>query len=160
MTSALGFRLWGTETREPEAESLKPVFMHEMGIANSILEGAARELGRHPGSRATRIGVRIGELAGVDPDALSFAFEALTLDTEFAGLKLDVEYVAPRSRCHQCNLEFEIRNYELLCPDCGGMNTERISGDELEFNYLEIEKEENKKQEARSKWRRSKAGSP
>ena len=116
--------------------------MHEMGIANSILEGAAQELRRHAGCRATRIGVRIGELAAVDPGALSFAFEALTLDTEFAGLKLEVEYVPPRSRCHSCNREFDVRNFEFFCPICGAINTERISGDELEFKYLEIEDEE------------------
>jgi len=116
--------------------------MHEMGIANSILEGVAKELQRRPGSRATKVGVRIGELAGVDPDALSFAFEALTLDTDFAGLALDVEYVAPRGRCRACGREFDVRNYELLCPDCGSLNTEHVSGDELEFTYLEIEDEE------------------
>ena len=115
--------------------------MHELGIANSILEGVAAELRRRPGSRAIKVGVRIGELAGVDPDALNFGFEALTLDTEFAALKLEVEYVPPRSRCRQCDREFEIRNYELLCPDCGNLDTERISGDELEFKYLELEDE-------------------
>ena len=116
--------------------------MHEMGIANSILEGVAKELQRRPGSRAVKVGVRVGELAGVDPDALSFAFEALTLDSEFQGLALDVEYVPPRSRCRECKRESEVRNYELLCPACGSLNTERISGDELEFKYLEIEDEE------------------
>jgi len=115
--------------------------MHELGIANSILEGVAAELGRRPGSRAVRVGVRIGQLAGVDPDALSFGFEALTLDTEFASLKLEVEYVPPRSRCRPCNREFELRNYEVFCPHCGSLDTERISGDELEFKYLELEEE-------------------
>jgi hydrogenase nickel incorporation protein HypA/HybF len=116
--------------------------MHEMGIANSILTGVTKELQRRPGARAVKVGVRIGELAGVDPDALSFAFEALTLDTEFAGLAIDIEYVPPRSRCRECRREFEVRNYELLCPACGGLNTERISGDELEFTYLEIDEPE------------------
>jgi hydrogenase nickel incorporation protein HypA/HybF len=117
--------------------------MHEMGIANSILEGVAKELRQRPGARAVKVGVRIGELAGVDPDALSFAFEALTLDTPFASLALDVEYGALRSRCRECSHEFEVRNYDLLCPACGSLNTERISGDELEFSYLEIEESES-----------------
>ena len=68
--------------------------MHEMGIANSILDGVAAELRRRPGNRAVKVGVRIGELAGVDPDALSFAFEALTLETPLAGLALDVDYLS------------------------------------------------------------------
>lgn len=117
--------------------------MHEMGIANSILEGVASELRRRPGVRAVKVGVRIGGLAGVDPDALSFAFEALTLETELAGLKLDVQYVGPRSRCRECGGEFEVRAYELQCSACGSLNTERIGGDELEFTYLEIEDAED-----------------
>jgi len=113
--------------------------MHELGIANSILEGVAAELRRRPGARATKVGVRIGELAGVDPDALRFAFEALTVDTSQSALVLDVEYVASRSRCRECCHEFEVQNYELLCPACGCLATDRISGDEIEFMYLEIE---------------------
>jgi hydrogenase nickel incorporation protein HypA/HybF len=116
--------------------------MHEMGIANSILTGVAAELERRPGMRATKVGVRIGELAGVDPDALSFAFEALTIDTELAGLLLDVEYRGPRARCRDCRHEFDMKNFELLCPGCGGVNAECISGDELEFAYLEVEEDE------------------
>lgn len=125
--------------------------MHEMGIANSILNGVEAELRRHPGSRAVKVGVRIGELAGVDPDALSFAFEALTMETAFAALKIDIEYVAPRSRCRECEREFEVRNYELFCPACGSLNTERISGDELEFRYLEMEDETMKDAEVKQK---------
>ena len=116
--------------------------MHEMGIANSILEGVAAELRRRPGTRAKKVGVKIGELAGVDPDALTFAFEALTIDTALATLKLEIQYVAPRSRCHACKGEFEVRNYELLCPACGSLAAECVSGDELEFMYLEIEEAE------------------
>jgi hydrogenase nickel incorporation protein HypA/HybF len=118
--------------------------MHEMGIANSILEGVAKELERRPSARALKVGVRIGELAGVDPDALNFALEALTLDTPLTGLKLEVEYVPPRARCRNCRREFEVRNYELFCPACGSLAVDRLSGDELEFTYLEIEEERSR----------------
>jgi hydrogenase nickel incorporation protein HypA/HybF len=116
--------------------------MHELGIASSILEGVDAEVRRRPGVRPLKVGVRVGELAGLDPDALRFAFEALTIDTPLAGLELDIEYRASRSRCRDCSHEFEVRNFELLCPACGSLSTERISGDELEFAYLEIEEPE------------------
>ena len=116
--------------------------MHEMGIANSILEGVAAELRRRPGSRATKVGVRIGEMAGVDPDALKFAFEALTLDGPLHGLELDVEYRARRHRCRECKGFFEVHDFELECPGCGSLNSECITGDELEFAYLEVEEDE------------------
>lgn len=123
------------------ADSLKFV-MHEMGIANSILEGVDAEVRRRPGVRPLKVGVRVGELAGLDPDALRFAFEALTIDTPLAGLELDIEYRASRSRCRDCSHEFEVRDFELLCPACGSLSADRISGDELEFAYLEIEEPE------------------
>ena len=116
--------------------------MHELGIANSILDGVAQEIERRPGSRPTKVGVRIGELAGVDPDALRFAFEALTAETDLAQLQLDIEFRAPQARCRDCAEEYEIHNYELTCPACQSHNGQSISGDELEFAYLEVEENE------------------
>ena len=113
--------------------------MHEMGIANSILDGVAAELRQRPGARATVVGVRVGELAGIDPESLHFAFEALTLGTPFEGLQIAIEFSSPRSRCRECARQFEVRNFDPLCPACGSRNAECISGDELEFAYLEVE---------------------
>ena len=62
--------------------------MHELGIASSILECVQTEARRHPGARITKVGVKIGELAGVDVDALQFGFECIVKDTEWEGLVL------------------------------------------------------------------------
>ncbi len=68
--------------------------MHEMGIASSVLETVHKELHR-PGvnrqERAVKVGLRIGELAGVDSESLTFCFEALTKGTEFEALVLEIE---------------------------------------------------------------------
>ena len=94
----------GVEKRHSGRE----VFMHEMGIACSILDAVAKAVAnnavdkqarRHPGVRATRVGVRIGELAAIDPEALRFCFEVMVKGTEQDGLQLEIERV-PRQ--HQC----------------------------------------------------------
>ena len=46
---------------------------------------------------------------------LSFAFEALTLDTDLP-VSRSTSNTCARSRCRECSREFEVRNYELLCP--------------------------------------------
>lgn len=51
--------------------------MHEMGIANSVLDAVRAETRRFPGGHIYAVGVRIGELAGVSADALSVCSEAL-----------------------------------------------------------------------------------
>ena len=65
--------------------------MHEMGIASSILEAAGAEARRYPGHRAAKVGVLIGEFAGVDTESLRFCFEVLT-KSEPVPLELDITW--------------------------------------------------------------------
>src|SRR3974390_863539 len=80
--------------------------MHELGIATSILECVQAEAQRHPDGRITKVGVKIGELSGVDRDALQFGFEVLVKDTEWEPLVLDLEFIPRMQRCSKCAYEF------------------------------------------------------
>ena len=113
--------------------------MHELSIAQSVLEALRTEAGRRPGARVCKVGLRVGELAGLDPEALRFGFEVLVRETDLAGLQLEIEYCPRRQRCPQCRNEFVARDYEFTCPGCGTAGTDCIGGDELEIAYLEIE---------------------
>jgi hydrogenase nickel incorporation protein HypA/HybF len=116
--------------------------MHEMGIANSILEAVASEMRRHPETRATKVGVRIGELTAVDAESLRFCFEALSRDTDLEGLQLEIELCPRHHRCDPCGQTFAVRDYDFACPQCGTMETKYVSGDELELAYVEVEQNE------------------
>ncbi len=113
--------------------------MHELGIASSILEAVEAETKLHPGMRFTEVGVRIGEVSGVDADALTFGWEAIVKDTKWESLKLIIERVARRNRCRECGNEFVLRGYDLECPSCHSLATENLSGDEMDIAYLEAE---------------------
>jgi hydrogenase nickel incorporation protein HypA/HybF len=65
--------------------------MHEMGIASSILEAVRKELHRYPGCRASKVGVRIGEFAGVNGESLRFCFEAIVKGSPAEPLELGIE---------------------------------------------------------------------
>ena len=80
--------------------------MHELSIANSILEAVRKERERLNGARVTKVGVRIGELAGVDPEALSFGFEVLVKDTDLEPLALDnrICFAPPRMLAMQARI--------------------------------------------------------
>jgi hydrogenase nickel incorporation protein HypA/HybF len=86
--------------------------MHEMGIADSILKAIHQELHLYPRHRAVRVGVRIGEMAAVDPASLQFCFEALVKGTDLEPLELEIEW----------------RRAEAGKP-----------GDELDLAYLELD---------------------
>lgn len=113
--------------------------MHEMGIANSVLEAVRTEMVRYPGSYPCRVGVRIGEMAAIDQDALRFCFEAIVKETDLESLELGIELCPRRHRCRPCGCEFVVRDYDSQCPQCMSFETTCVSGDELELAYLEVE---------------------
>jgi hydrogenase nickel incorporation protein HypA/HybF len=116
--------------------------MHEMSIAISVIDAVRTEAAKHPGSRPSKVGLRVGELAAIDASSLEFCFEALLRGTDLEQLRLAIESRPRRHRCLGCTTEFEIKHYEFHCPHCGELRSEYVSGDELEIAYLEMEEHE------------------
>jgi len=113
--------------------------LHELSIAAAILDRVAAEAARHAGARFTKVGVRVGELSGVDPEALSFGFEALTMESPWEGLALEIEHCPRMQRCRQCQYTFPCSNYETRCPKCGAGDTILVAGEELDIAFMETE---------------------
>jgi len=113
--------------------------MHEMGIATSVFEAAQKEAQRYPGSKLLKIGLRIGEWSGVDPESLRFCFEAPVLGSEPSPAALDIEFRPRQNRCPTCGTVFALKDYQTDCPNCGAAVTEPVSGTELELAYVELE---------------------
>ena len=112
--------------------------MHEMGIATSVLDAAQKEAQRHPRSKLLKIGLRIGEWSGVDPDSLRSCFEALVLGSENPPV-LDIEFRPRRNRRPTCGTVFALKDFEIQCPECRAEVTEPFSGNELEVAFIELE---------------------
>jgi hydrogenase nickel incorporation protein HypA/HybF len=113
--------------------------MHELGIAEAIVDRVKQESEKRGGARVTKVGVRVGELSGVDPDALSFGFEMLVKDTPFEGLALEIDFRKRVQRCAACGRAFETDMLFGACPDCGSSDTACIAGDELDIAFIELE---------------------
>jgi hydrogenase nickel incorporation protein HypA/HybF len=113
--------------------------MHELAIAQAILDRAQTASAQNGGGRVTKIGLRIGAISGVEPDALSFGIEALTKATPFEGIALEVEQPHRRQRCGACAHEFEPEGFVEACPACGNPSSECVAGKELDVTFFEIE---------------------
>lgn len=114
--------------------------MHELGIATSILETVEKEAAARPDLRFEKVGLRIGDVAGVDVDSLTFGWEAITKDTKWEALGLEIERVPRKNRCEKCSAVFEVRDLdEIDCPQCGSIRSICISGDELEIAFIDAE---------------------
>jgi hydrogenase nickel incorporation protein HypA/HybF len=113
--------------------------MHELTIVTSVLSQLDELKKQHAGAQFTKVGLRVGALAGLDVECLRFGFECVIKGTDWEQLKLEVEEVDRRQRCPKCNTEFKAENWDTVCPQCGEVETIIIAGEELQIAYVEVE---------------------
>lgn len=114
--------------------------MHEVGIARQAVELALEAAG---GARITRIKLRIGRLAGVVPQALEFAFDAVTAGTLAEGASLEWEETPILCRCESGCPDFQPAGAIFRCGVCGVISSDILSGRELEVAEIDVETQEN-----------------
>ncbi|HEY5550699.1 MAG TPA: hydrogenase maturation nickel metallochaperone HypA [Opitutaceae bacterium] len=113
--------------------------MHEAGIMESALAVIGREAGAHGATQLARVILRVGAISGVEPEALRFAFEALSPGTVAEGAELVIEQVPARAHCAECDGEFTVEGSWLFeCPLCHTLSGDVRSGRELELARLEF----------------------
>jgi hydrogenase nickel incorporation protein HypA/HybF len=110
--------------------------MHELNIAMTIINIVEKEAAGKKLGRVEEIGLKIGALTGVDPEALRFAFEASTVDTSLAGARIEIENIPVRGTCRSCGKKFEVKEFVFICPHCGAGDLEINQGEELDIAYI------------------------
>lgn len=113
--------------------------MHEMSIAENLLEIIERHAPTNGAARVKVIRLRIGEMTAVVPESLRFCFEVASEGTVAHGAELRIEPVPIVSHCHDCRADFEVGGYVFICPNCGSPKVELVSGNELDVVELELE---------------------
>jgi hydrogenase nickel incorporation protein HypA/HybF len=112
--------------------------MHEVGLMQSALELAEEQARLRGASRIHRITLRVGKLAGVEPEALAFAFDVVTAGTMADGASLGVESVPVACFCASCRAEFAPEELVFACPRCGVPSADVRTGRELDLVSLEV----------------------
>lgn len=114
--------------------------MHELSIVCSVLDQLEDLRKQQPeGTKFSKVGLRVGELAGVDVDCLRFGFECSVKDTDWETLGLEIEEVPRRQRCPKCGEEFRAENWATACPKCGEDETVLVAGEELQIAFVEVD---------------------
>ncbi len=113
--------------------------MHEVGIAEAILEAGQTEAARIAGARLVSIRVRVGKLSGVDMAALEFALDALRRGTDLETVSIELEAMPRLNACRACGHRFETEMYAENCPQCDAAGPMLVGGEELELTSVEVE---------------------
>ena len=112
--------------------------MHEMALAEGIVDIALDAAKNNGGGNVLEVGLKIGDMVGVETEALNTAFHILTRDTLLKDAVLKIERLPLKVRCDKCDEEREQKIYNFFCPKCGGV-LKLVSGRELQVAYINME---------------------
>ena len=113
--------------------------MHEMSLAEGVLQLIEDSAKTHGFSRVKTVWLEIGELAGVEVEAMRFCFDAMVKGTLADGARLEVVATQGQGRCLACGETVPIRLRYDPCPLCGGYPVEPTGGLEMRVKELEVE---------------------
>jgi hydrogenase nickel incorporation protein HypA/HybF len=113
--------------------------MHELSIAQSILDIVHEYVSESDRHRVRNVFVTIGALSGVVPDSLDFSFTAITAETPLQNAKLQIMHVPFTIQCNTCNAVSEQEAGLVLCPRCNGFDTRTLTGTELQVTEIEVD---------------------
>ncbi|MBU1718117.1 MAG: hydrogenase maturation nickel metallochaperone HypA [Bacteroidetes bacterium] len=102
----------------------------------SIVEENAKKLNA---TIVHEIEMDIGELSGVDYDALEFAMQHTQKSELLENAKLVINRIPAKARCKSCNHEFDISDLYTACPKCNTFDHDIIQGKELKVKAIHID---------------------
>ena len=111
--------------------------MHEYSIVQSLIDRVEVEARAQQAISVQRVRVRIGELAGVDPELLASAYAIFREHTICGAADLEIRTVEAHWVCPQCDRLLE-KGAILRCPVCE-VPARLAGGDEIMLDQIELE---------------------
>jgi hydrogenase nickel incorporation protein HypA/HybF len=113
--------------------------MHEVSIAQGMLDIAIDNCTKQGYTRIDSIRVKVGKASGIVPDSLQFAFEALKPGTIAEKAVLTIEEIPVSGFCKKCDKKFTVEEaYIISCPMCGDTSFKVETGRELNIDEMEV----------------------
>lgn len=106
--------------------------MHELSIAHAIVTTVVNAL-PSPAPRVLQVRLRVGELSGIVPQALEFAYDVAAVDTPLADAALVIERCSVVVHCPRCGDQTLGSTRDFRCPGCRQPCGNVVGGKELEI---------------------------
>ena len=112
--------------------------MHELSIAQSIVELAEKEARNHRANSIEELELEIGALAGIEWVSLEFALESVKKGSMLENTRIVFQRIDGEGRCGDCENVFPVENLFSACPVCGSYAVKIIKGKELRIKSLVV----------------------
>lgn len=112
--------------------------MHELAVTQGIVDSVLEEMDRRGLERVDAVHLKLGRMTTFVPDCIKFYYEALTVDTPLKGSDIIVEEISVTGRCENCGREIEFEEPFFICPECGSVDIDVMTGREILIDCLEV----------------------
>lgn len=112
--------------------------MHEMALSESVLQRIEANARSDGFTRVIAVHLEIGELAGVDSEAMRFSFDAVTRGTLAEAARLEITSLPGEAWCMPCGHCVEIARRLDPCPHCGSHQLQVTGGTDMLLKSLEV----------------------
>jgi len=113
--------------------------MHETALMQNLILVAEKALAGQNIKCVNSVILSVGKLANAMPDALSFAFEAMTQSGPLKGAALEIKEIPVAVRCEACGCEYEPEKFPFNCPECKCINYKITQGEDIYIQSLDCE---------------------
>jgi len=113
--------------------------MHEMSIAQSILEIVDSESRKAGVERVEELELEIGKLAGIEYETLEFSLKVLAPGTAIEGSRMVIDKPEGKAECQDCGHGFVTDSPVTICPECRSFSCNIVSGKQLRVKSILIE---------------------
>jgi hydrogenase nickel incorporation protein HypA/HybF len=113
--------------------------MHEMSLAEGVLQIIEDAASRQNISRVTEVNLEIGVLSGVEVQALEFCLEVVLKNSIAERAKVTIDRVAGKGFCLACGESVPLNALFDPCPQCGSYQVQPTAGKEMQVKDLLVE---------------------
>lgn len=113
--------------------------MHELSLAEALVEQLAEVARREGATRITAIDLVLGEMSGVEREPFEFSFPIVAAGTVAEGAILRFEEIPTAVYCRSCKRESSPEYPMIICALCSSTDVEVIRGKDFSVKSMEVE---------------------
>ena len=112
--------------------------MHEVFIATEIIEIVEESARQANAENVDNIELEIGELSGIEIEALKMALDISSRNTMADGATIKIHHIKGEAHCLDCGRDSAISELFSICPDCNSYRMNIVKGKEMRIKSITI----------------------
>jgi len=113
--------------------------MHELSVAYSIVEMVEERAKEEGAVKVTRVELEIGEMSGIEYDALEFAWDVAVEHSLLTNSELIIRKIKAVARCLECGHKYPVTSAFDPCPECKSVRSDILTGREMRVSSFLID---------------------